>query len=139
MRNYEFSTMNFLMLLFDAIAAFVRRNPITCLVILLLAVAAPSVLQGVAVFILYFVLSLVVLTLVVVLLFRWRMTRLRRQMEEQFGGRQGFDPFAAEGRRQNRSSERREGEVKIHKTAGTPEKRVSNDVGDYVDFEETKD
>ena len=28
--------------------------------------------------------------------------------------------------------------MKVHKTPGTPEKRVSKDVGDYVDFEEEK-
>ena len=33
----------------------------------------------------------------------------------------------------------REGEVKVYKTSETPEKRVSRDVGDYVEFEETKE
>ena len=33
----------------------------------------------------------------------------------------------------------REGEVKVRKTSGAPEKRVSKDVGDYVEFEETKE
>lgn len=131
--------MNFLIVFFDALAAFVRRNPVTCIVILLLAVAAPSLLRGVAMFILYFIMSLFILMLIAVMLFRWRIGRVRRQMEEQFGGRQHFDPSDG-GRRSGRpSSGEREGEVKIYKTAETPEKRVSEDVGDYVDFEETKE
>ena len=32
----------------------------------------------------------------------------------------------------------REGEVRVHRTSGEPEKRVSKDVGDYIDFEEEK-
>ena len=47
---------------------------------------------------------------------------------------QGFgSPFAGEPRKG------REGEVKVYKTSETPEKRVSRDVGDYVEFEETKE
>lgn len=130
--------MNFLIVLFDAIAAFVRRNPVTCIVILLLAVTAPSLLRGVAMFILYFIMTLIILMLIAVMLFRWRIGRVRRQMEEQFGGRQHFDPSDG-GRRGGHSPSEREGEVKIYKTAETPEKRVSEDVGDYVDFEETKE
>lgn len=146
--------MNFLTALLDAAVGFVRRNPLTCLLILLLAVAAPAVLRGIAVFILYFVLGLIVLTIVVSFLFRWRIRRLQRQMEEQFGaqsdpetegpfGRRnsfggsafgGGNPFG--GRRREGAS--REGEVKVHKTAATPEKRVADHVGDYVEFEETK-
>ena len=77
-----------------------------------------------------------------ILVFRWRMNKVRRQMEEQFGegfdprnfGGQGFgSPFAGESRKG------REGEVKVRKTSGAPEKRVSKDVGDYVEFEETKE
>ena len=67
------------------------------------------------------------------------------KMEEQFG--EGFGEQTRGGFRQRNSgspfAERerrgREGEVRVHKTAGTPEKRVSKDVGDYVDFEEEKE
>lgn len=128
--------MNLFMAIIDTAAAFVRRNPLTCLVILLLAIAAPAVLKGIAVFILYLFLGLVLLSALLMFLFRWRMNKVRRQMEEQFGPQGGFgaDPFA--GRRSRTSAE---GEVKIFKTRGTPEKRVSRSVGDYVEFEETKD
>ena len=35
--------------------------------------------------------------------------------------------------------EHEEGEVRLHKTSAAPEKRISTEVGDYVDFEETKE
>lgn len=132
--------MNFLMAIIDSVVGFVRRNPFTTFIILFLAVAAPAVLKGIALFILYFIMGLILLILVLMLAFRWRLYRARKQMEEQFGSgfgpRQGgFDsPFAAGDEPRGG----REGEVRVHKTPGAPEKRVSKDVGDYIDFEEEK-
>lgn len=82
--------------------------------------------------------GVIVLVVAAILLFRWRVYKMRRRMEEQFGegsfGGQGFgSPFAGE------PCKGREGEVKVYKTSETPEKRVSRDVGDYVEFEETKE
>ena len=134
--------MNFLITIINALVGFVQRNPLTVLVILVLAVAAPALLKGVALFFLYFIMSIIILAVALILLFRWRMNKVRRQMEEQFGegferrnfNGQGFgSPFAEEPRKG------REGEVKVRKTSVTPEKRVSKDVGDYVEFEETKE
>lgn len=129
------------MAIIDSVAGFVRRNPFTTFIILFLAVAAPTVLKGIALFILYFIMGLILLILVLMLAFRWRLYRARKQMEEQFGS--GFDsrqggfgsPFASYGEPR---SDRREGEVRVHKTASAPEKRVSKEVGDYIDFEEEK-
>lgn len=128
--------MNLFMAIIDAVTGFIRRNPLTCLVILILAVAAPAVLKGIAVFILYFFLGLFLLAALLVFLFRWRIYKMRKQMEEQFGSQGGFggDPFAG-----RRARTEQEGQVKLYKTQGAPEKRVSKDVGDYVEFEETKD
>ena len=134
--------MNFLTAIINALVGFVQRNPLTVLVILILAIAAPALLKGVALFFLYVVMSILILAVALILVFRWRMNKVRRQMEEQFG--EGFDPrnfcgqgfgspFAGEPRKG------REGEVKVRKTSGAPEKRVSKDVGDYVEFEETKE
>ena len=53
--------MNLFMAIINAVTGFIRRNPLTCLVILILAVAAPAVLKGIAVFILYFLLGLLLL------------------------------------------------------------------------------
>ncbi|MEG2366142.1 MAG: DUF4834 family protein [Alistipes sp.] len=123
--------MNFISALFNALVGFIQRNPIFCLVVTILAVAAPAVLKGIAVFILYFILGLIALSLVAMMLFRWRIAKISKQMNNQFGQQQ--DPFA------RRRAPEQEGEVKVYKTNETPEKRVSKDVGDYVDFEETKE
>lgn len=141
--------MKFLTAIIDALAGFVQRNPLTVLVIVILALGAPALLKGIAAFILYFLLGIVVFTLVMGLWLRWRIAQARRRMEEQFGEQfGGGTPFGTEGSygresrregpfgRGSRSS--REGEVKIYVTSEAPEKRVAHGVGDYVDFEETK-
>lgn len=138
--------MRYIMAILDALAGFVQRNPLTVLVLVLLALGAPALLKGIAAFILYFLLGTVVFVAAILLLFRWRIYKARRRMEEQFGegydgagsfrGR-GFGGFGSPFAQQRPGS--REGEVKVHRTSGTPEKRVSHDVGDYVEFEETKE
>lgn len=129
--------MNFIAALFNAVIGFIRRNPITCLVLLILAVAAPAVLKGIAIFILYLILGVVLLSVVLAFFFRRRVNKMRQQMEEQFQSQGGFngDPFAG----RQRASTAQEGDVKVYKTEDIPEKRVSKDVGDYVEFEETKE
>lgn len=122
--------MNFLTALIDGLTGFVRRNPLFCLLLLLLAIFAPSVLGGIAMFVVYAVLGLLLLFVAIIFSFRWKLYRMQRDMERQFGS------DAAAGASRNR---RREGEVKIRKTNDTPEKRVRGDVGDYVDFEEMPD
>ena len=136
--------MNFLTAIINALVGFVQRNPLTVLVILILAIAAPALLKGVALFFLYVVMSILILAVALILVFRWRMNKVRRQMEEQFGegfgqqsGPKGFGGFGSPFAEQPRKG--REGEVKVRKTSGAPEKRVSKDVGDYVEFEETKE
>ena len=137
--------MNFFTAIIDSLVGFVQRNPLTTLLIVILALGAPALLKGIALFILYFLMGIVVLAIVLMLVFRWRIYKVRKQMEEQFG--EGFGEQTRGGFRQRNSgspfAERerrgREGEVRVHKTAGTPETRVSKDVGDYVDFEEEKE
>lgn len=128
--------MNFLTAIIDALVGFVRRNPLATLFILILAIGAPALLRGIALFFLYFMMGIVLLVVAAILLFRWRIYKMRRQMEDRFGegnfGGQGFGPPFAE-----QPPKGREGEVKVYKTSETPEKRVSRNVGDYVEFEET--
>lgn len=133
--------MNFILAIIDSLAGFVQRNPLTMLLIVILALGAPALLKGIALFILYFLMGLVILVVVLMLAFRWRIYKVRKQMEQQFGegfgqqsGPKGFGGFGSPFAEQPRKE--REGEVKVHKTPGMPEKRVSKDVGDYVDFEE---
>lgn len=130
--------MNLLTLLLDGLVEFVRRNPVTCLIILILALffpVFPALIKGFTIFVLYFVLGCVVLFVILGLLIYWRFRKLRRQMEEHFEQSGAQNPFDGGAR----AAERREGEVKIYKTSAAPEKKVSKDVGDYVEFEEEKD
>ena len=80
--------MKYLMAVIDALVGFVQRNPLTVLVILILALGAPALLKGIALFILYFIMGFVLLLVAGVLLFRWRIYRMRKEMEERFG--EGF-------------------------------------------------
>lgn len=132
--------MGFLTAIIDALAEFVRRNPIFTLIVVVLALTAPALLKGIALFVLYLVLGFLVLIFALLLLFRWRIRRVQRQMEEQFGAG-GFGGAGFGGARGARTESRREqeGEVKVYRTSETPEKRVSESVGDYVEFEETKE
>ena len=116
--------MNLLIAIIDGIVGFIRRNPLFCLLIFLLALFAPSVLGGIAMFVLYALLGLVVLAIILLLSFRWRIYRMRKDLEDQFGG-QSFGPGGSG-----------EGEIHIRKTKGAGEKRVRKDVGDYIEFEE---
>ncbi len=139
----QIETMNYLNALLDALIGFVKRNPILVLVIVLLAFTAPAVLRGLATLILYIILGFAILVVVLLLALRWRIYKVQQQVRDQFGkqqqqtNNQGFNPFTQQ---QQRSQSRPdEGEVTVHKTTATPEKRISKDVGDYVDFEETKE
>lgn len=128
--------MNFLIGIIDALVGFVRRNPLLALLVAVLALGAPALLRGIAIFILYFIMTLLVLGVAIALYLRWRLARVRREMEERFGasGAQGFGPDFGRG---PRGDARREGDVEVRRTADVPEKRVASDVGDYVEFEET--
>lgn len=124
--------MKFLVAILDALVAFVQRNPLFVLCVVVLALVAPSLLKGVAAFVLYMFVGFFLLIGILGLLFRWRIYRVQREVEKQFGRGAGA-PFGGAERRS------REGDVRVHRTGGAPEKRISGDVGDYVEFEETKD
>ena len=72
------------MAIIDSLVGFVQRNPLTTLVILILALGAPALLKGIAIVILYILMGLILLVVALVLLFRWRIYKMRRQMEEIF-------------------------------------------------------
>lgn len=125
--------MGFFARILSALAEFVRRNPVTCLVLLILAVAAPSVVVGIANLIFYIMLTFLLLGLVFVLLFRYRIGRLRREMEREGAAQAG------RRRTYTRYSRRSEGDVKVYKTSDAPGKRVNDSVGEYVEFEEVEE
>ena len=132
--------MGFLTSIIEALARFVQRHPLTTLFIVVLALLAPALLRGIALFVLWLVFGLLVLVVAGALFFRWRIRAVQREMERQFG--EGFGPRPGSGfgsRFAGGAAGGREGEVKVHRTPGAPDKRVSSDVGDYVDFEETEE
>ena len=53
--------MNFILAIIDSLVGFVQRNPLTTLLIVILALGAPALLKGIALFILYFLMGLVIL------------------------------------------------------------------------------
>ena len=120
--------MNLILWIIDAVVGFVRRNPIFCLVILILALGAPSLLAGIASLILYIVLGVIVLMLVLSLVLRWRIGKLTDSFRQQqpYGDSQQYD------------DSRREGDMSIRIDKEQTKKRISDDVGDYVDFVEEK-
>lgn len=131
--------MGFLVAIIDALVAFVQRNPLTVLCLAVLALVAPSLFRGLAAFVLYAFIGVVLLFVLLALLLRWRLYRLQRDAEERFRGfgAGAGDPFGAADPFARRGRAAREGDVKVHRTADVPGKRVASDVGDYVEFEET--
>jgi len=100
--------MRFLAAIVDSLVAFVQRNPLFVLLVVVLALFAPSLLRGMAAFVLYLFMGLFLIVCILALLFRWRLLRVRRDMEKEFGrgfGSRDADPFAR--RRPGREGEYR--------------------------------
>lgn len=121
--------MNLLTQLWNSLTGFVSRHPLAALLIVLLAVGAPSVLVGVARFFLILIMTLLIVLVIAVLLFRYRIDTLRREMEREGGTSYTYT-------RTRRSARRTEGDVTVNRTSEEPGKRVKEDVGEYVEFEE---
>lgn len=117
--------MNFLTIFLDSVIGFIRRNPIFCITVAVVAIVCPPLL-GVM---MWGVAALILISVISAALLLWRLRRVQRTMEEQFRRQQnGYgDESAGE-----------EGEVKVHRTTDAPQKKISDDVGEYVDFEEEK-
>ena len=123
--------MNFLTILLNSIVGFIRHNPLTCLFLAVLAVACPPLFG----FMLGAVIVLVVLSLLGGLLFLWRLKRAQRDLENEIRQRQsGF--YGSPDNGSGTTGSRNEGDVSVHRTNGAPAKKISDDVGEYVDFEE---
>lgn len=120
--------MNLLTIFFDSLFGFVRRNPITCLVLVIIAIAFPPLFG----FVLGAIVVLIVLSVISALLLLWRLRKVRKSMEEQIRDAES----RTDGFYQSKRST--EGDVSVHRTASAPEKKINSDVGEYVDFEEEK-
>lgn len=127
--------MNIFSAIIDSILGFINRNPLTTVILVMLLVFAPSVFG--AIFIGILALALIVLAVPLFMLFRLR--RATRNFEKQ--ARQSSHQTYSQHTytHQESSQSNHEGDVKVHSTTQQPQKRVSDNVGDYVEFEEVKD
>ena len=119
----------------DSIINYIQRNPLTTIIIVMLIVFAPSafgaLLVGVA------VVLLLLLAIPIYMLYRVR--RMSRKMEDQTRGQSQQRGFYGHTNTQSDYGRSAEGEVRVHTTSEQPQKRVNENVGDYVDFEEVKE
>ncbi len=133
---------------------FIKQNPLLCLMLFILVVS-PSLFVGVFQVIAVVVAIILVLVIVGVLMLRWKISRL--QKEAQRGGAAGatggspFEAFfrqqaaqqaaqqAGRSQRSQHSQRSQRGENDVEVVVSQSNKKVSSDVGEYVDFEEVKD
>lgn len=119
----------------DSIINYIQRNPLTTIIIVMLIVFAPSafgaLLVGVA------VVLLLLLAIPIYMLYRVR--RMSRKMEDQTRGQSQQRGFYGRTNAQSDYGRSAEGEVRVHTTSEQPQKRVNENVGDYVDFEEVEE
>ncbi len=112
-------------------------------VLIFLAVVAPQFFFGAMRVVLYIVIAIFILLFLLVSIFRFRVQRIQREMNNQ-GSQRGQGGQGTQSRTYSYTWDTREADSKKSKGDGvniiTPEqetsKRVSKDVGDYVDFEE---
>ncbi len=123
---------------------FIKDNPITFLLIFLAIVARTIFFKAIGV-IFYIILGFIILLFVLGLVFRFKIRRIQKNMEDQMGqnGQGSYGNygsfFGGQSRRARTEQQDNEGDVKIFQQKGSSEKKVAKDVGDYVDFEEVKE
>ncbi len=121
----------------DSIINFIQRNPLTTVILVMLLVFAPSTFG-----IVLGVIAVAILCLLAIPLFLlWRLRRAGKRMEQEASqGQQGGYTYTRQSySQQYEQSRSSEGDVKVYSTDSQPQKRVSDSVGDYVDFEEVKE
>ena len=142
------------------ILAFIERNPLFCIMLVLLAVFAPVVFKFVG----WIILGIIAAALIGIALFALRMRKMKRNMEDQFrqatGGNAGFGGASFSGfgnmggtngmtleelvRQMQAQADARKngaqgGNVNQPKNNINDNSSKSSDKpGDYVDFEEVK-
>lgn len=123
----------------NSIADFIRRNWMLILIVLLILYLPSSFVRGVFRFVLYFMLTIVILVFIARIAFGIWIDRKRREMENGTGG-SSYRTYTWGSRRTSAGSgSSREGEIKVQRVKRTPEKKVRGDVGDYVDYEDVSE
>lgn len=135
--------MNIFSAIIDGIASFIRNNPLTVVIIVMLAVFVPSLFGAMLIGLLVVLLLLVAWPVFMLLRLRREARRMEKEASDNGRGyytRRDFkNGYYTRREYSSRSGSRNpdEGEVKVYTTA-VREKRVKSDVGDYVEFEEVK-
>lgn len=127
--------MNFLSAIIDSFLGFVSRNPLTTIIIVMLLVFAPSFFGA----LLIGVVVLVLILLAIPLFMLFRLRRASRNFQEQARHESQQSYSQRKYNQQGYSQPKSEGDVKVHATTQQPQKRVNDNVGDYVEFEEVKE
>lgn len=122
--------MNFLSAIIDSFLGFINRNPLTTIIIVMLLVFAPSFFGALLIGVV--VLALILLAIPLFMLFRLRRASRNFQEQARHESQQSYS-------QQSYSQPKSEGDVKVHATTQQPQKRVNDNVGDYVEFEEVKE
>ena len=128
--------MNWIFAILDAIVEWIRRNPLTCILLVMLAVFVPSAFGAILIAIAVVALLLLAIPLIGILKLRRMSKKMGEQARHQGFGGQGFGGQGFTQERYTRNSS--EGEVRVYPTNEATEKRVNDKVGEYVDFEEVK-
>ena len=114
----------------DSIINFIQRNPLTTIIFVMLLVFAPSTFG-------------VLLGVIAIVYLLYRVRRASRKIEDEArqsgAGGYTYSQRGYDFRGSANHSANREGDVKVYSTTEQPQKRVSDSVGDYVDFEEVKE
>jgi len=157
--------MGYLKIILYGFLAFVERNPIFCLFMLILAIFAPFVFKWIG----WVILALVAVVLIALGIGMWRIRKMRRQLEEQMrqaqgpytqdpfsgnpftgGGQTGGSPFGNMGgaggmtleefvRRMQAEADARQAKGRKSDAEGEIKGKKSDvDSSDYVEFEEVE-
>ena len=129
--------MNIFSAIIESILSFIRNNPLTVLFFVMLAVFAPSLFGSLLIGLLIFG----IIIMAVPLFMFFKLYRMSRKVEQQAKSQQQQRTHYYT--RQEYSSAQQQhtkddGEVKVYTTSSQQQKRVSEDVGDYIDFKEVK-
>lgn len=114
---------------FSSLLGFVRRNPLTCVMLLVLICVAPYLFGALAI---VFV-AILLVALLSWLPLIWRVRDAQRAMEQEMD-----DRTRAQQQHWYDFGRRREGDVTVTETEAV-RKKVNDDVGEYVDFKEVKE
>lgn len=140
--------MAYLKIIFYGILSFIERNPIFCLMMLLISIFAPFVFK----WMLWVILALLAVALIGFIVWILRFFKMQRDMNNQFrkaNGAGGFSGFGGFGNVNNGMSleelvrqMQAQADAQQRKNTTTTEPKatkIENDKsGDYVDFEEVK-